>query len=191
MPRWAIGLLGCGGLIALLLVALLVVAIVSGTSSTTAPSNQQQGQEQTSGTNKTANKAKSDSNSVEVGVGETATLRDRTFTVNDVQRDFKPQNRFNKTQPGNEFVLTAITLKNTGNDTIHYNINDFKMQDSNGVQKNGETMTELPNRIDFGELAPGGTLQGNLVFQAPQGDSNLKLVYQTDIFTKQTVTVDI
>lgn len=118
-------------------------------------------------------------------------MQDPTFVVNDVQRHFQPQNRFTRTQPGNEFVLTSITLNNTGNETIHYNTNDFKMQDSSGVQKNGETMSDLPNRIDFGELAPGGTLQGNLVFQAPQGDSNLKLIYETDIFSKQTVTVDI
>ena len=184
MPRWALGLLGCGGVIALLLVAILVVAIVSNPTSKSPPGTQEQTEDK-----KKSTKAKSQPNSVEVGVGETAELRDRSFVVNDVERNFQPPNRFTRTEPGNEFVRTYITIQNTSNDTIHYNINDFKMQDSNGVQKNAETMTELPNRIDYGDLAPGGTLQGNLVHEAPQGDNNLALVYETDMFSKQTVTV--
>jgi len=187
LPRWALGLLGCGGVIGLLLVAILVVAIVSNPSSKTSSgtqANQEQGEDK-----KKSTKAKSEPNSVEVGVGETAQLRDRSLVVTDVERNFMPPNRFTRIEPGNEMVRVAITLENTGDQSFSYNTHDFKMQDSNGVQKNTETIMELPNRVDFGDLAPGGTLQGNIIFQVPQGDNNLALVYETDIFSKQTITV--
>ena len=145
MPRWALGLLGCGGVLGLLLVAILVVAIVSRPPNTTSQSKQE-GEEQSEDKKKTT-KAKSDPNSVEVDVGETAELRDRTLVVNDVERNFVPPNRFTRVEPGNEFVRAFITIKNTGDQAFHYNPNDFKMQDSNGVQKPAETITELPNRM--------------------------------------------
>lgn len=186
MPRWAIGLLGCGGVIGLLLVALLVVAIVSSPQNQTSESGskQEKGEEK-----KKTSKAKGDPQAVEVGVGETAELRDRTLVVNDIERNFTPPNRFSKTEPGNEFVRVSITLQNTGDQDIHYNTHDFKVQDSNGVQRNTETMPQLPNRVEYGELAPGGTLNGNIVFEVPQGDNNLSLIYETDAFSKRTVTV--
>src|SRR4028119_1789837 len=42
---------------------------------------------------------------------------------------------------------------------------DFKAQDSNGVQKSYQSFSELPYSLEFGDLAPGGTVEGNLVFE--------------------------
>ncbi len=126
-------------------------------------------------------------------MGESAELRDRTLIVNEVERNFTPLGRISRLEPGNEFVRVSLTLTNTGDKSINYNINDFKVQDSNGVQSSHYSPAEsdLPYRISYGGLAPDGELFGNIVFQVPQGDSRLKLIYETDIVSKRTVTVTL
>lgn len=83
-----------------------------------------------------------------------------------------------KPQDGNEYLRTYITLKNTSNQSFDYNAGKFQVQDSSGVQHRGRTLSELPYRIEFGELAPGGTVEGNLIFEIPEGDSGITLIYE-------------
>jgi hypothetical protein len=192
--KWLIPLLGCGGLLGLLLVAVLVVAIVSAPSNNQASQSSQSGGEQENADQKKkkSTQSNSDPQDVTVAVGETATLRDRTLVVNEVERNFLPPNRFSRVQqPGNEFVRVNITLKNTGNQAFSVNPFDFEVQDSSGVQKKPTTMSDLPDPIDLGDLASGGTLDGNVVFEAPQGDNGLNLLYETDIIQRRTVTVPL
>src|SRR5215203_6354662 len=126
--KWVIGLLGCGGLVALLLVALLVVAIVSGPTNQTAQSGgggQENGtEEEEKEEKKPAPKKKSGPENVEIAVGETAELQDRTLVVNEVQHGYPPQ-RFQRVEPGTELLRVYVTLKNTSNQPFNYNLNDF------------------------------------------------------------------
>jgi len=190
--KWVIGLLGCGGLVVLLLVALLVVAVVSGPTKQTAQSGgggqESSGEEEKEEKKKSEPKKKSGPENVAVAVGETAELQDRDLVVNEVQHGYPPR-RGQRLEPGTELIRLYITLRNTGNQPINYNPLDFKVQDSNGVQKNYEGMSDLPYRLEYGSLAPDGTVEGNLAFEVPQGDNNLQLVYQANQFQRQTVTV--
>jgi hypothetical protein len=190
-----IGLLGLGGLVALLLVALLVVAVVSGSTNQTAQSGgggQENGgseeKEAKEEKKKSEPKKKSGPENVAVAVGETAELQDRNLVVNEAQHGY-PLRRGQKLEPDSELLRVYITLKNTGNQPINYNPLDFKVQDSNGVQKNYEGMSDLPYRLEYGSLAPDGTVEGNLAFEVPQGDNNLQLVYQANQFQRQTITI--
>jgi hypothetical protein len=65
------------------------------------------------------------------------------------------------------------------------------VQDSNGVQHRGQALTELPYPVRPGTLAPGGTLEGNLVFEVPRGDSGLSLLYEPFERNVGTVTVTL
>src|SRR5215211_6111577 len=174
--KWVIGLLGCGGLVALLLVALLVVAIVSRPTNQTAQSGgggQESSGEEEKEEEKPAPKNKSGPENVEAAVGETAELRDRTLLVNEVQHGYPPR-RGQRLEPGNELLRVYVTLNNTGNQSFSYNSHNFQVQDSNGVQKYSTTVPELPYRVAYGDLAAGGTMEGNMVFEVPEGDRNLK-----------------
>jgi hypothetical protein len=175
-----------------LIVALLVVAIVSGPQNETAQSGggQENSEEEAKGEEKKAtSKTKTDPAAVTVGVGETAELRDRTFVVNEVERNYVSPNRFTRVEPGNELIRVYVTLQNTGDQAFNYNVHNFEVQDSGGIQKIPQTIMELPNRIEFGDLAPGGTLEGNMVFEVPEGDNGLSLLYETDIIQKRTIIV--
>jgi hypothetical protein len=144
----------------------------------------------TSGEKKTETKNNPRSDNVEVAVGETAELRDRTLIVNEVERDYFPDSRSARNpQSGNEFIRVYITLTNTGNVDFPYNVGKFEIQDSNGVQHRSQSPTELPYRIGSGDLASGGTLEGNLVFEIPQGDSGIGMVYEPFERNAGTVTV--
>jgi hypothetical protein len=148
-----------------LLLLLIVVVAISEDQDTTGSQKQDRSEDK-------PKKTKSD-----VGVGEAATMNDRVLRVEDVERSYRSPRELDRPDPGNEFVRVQITLSNTSNQTFSINPLDFEFQDSAGVQRENEHISDLPNRIDLGSIAPGGTLRGHMVFEAPQGDSNLKLVY--------------
>ena len=139
---------------------------------------------------KSGSKSNSSSGSATVAVGEPAELEDRTFTVTEVERNYAPRNRFSKAESGNEFLRVLVTLTNTSNRPINYNPFDFEVQDSNGVQKGQAFVSEVPNDLESGDLAPDGRVEGNMIFEVPRNDNNLKLIYTLNMFSGETVTVE-
>jgi hypothetical protein len=136
----------------------------------------------------TPKKKKTEPENVEARVGEAAELGDRVLTVNEVTGYASP-NQFRRPAQGNEYIRVYITLRNTGNQPFSYSPLNFKVQDSNGVQKNYETFSEMPYRFENGSLAPDGQVEGNLAFEVPQGDNNLRLIYETNAIQGRTITV--
>ena len=189
IPRkWRIaGLLGCGG-VGLLLLALIVVGIVSGASNNTAQSGG--GKESGENKSKAGSKSKGGSGDVTAAVGEPVELEDRTFTVAEVERDYAPRNRFSKAESGNEYLRVLVTMTNTSNRPIDYNPFNFEVEDSNGVRENQAIVPEVPNNLESGNLAPDGNVEGNMIFEVPRNDNNLKLIYTTNMFSGETVTVE-
>jgi hypothetical protein len=195
MPRWLkMSLLGCGGLIVLLAVFVVALGIVFGFQrGNQASQGGGGGGGDTSSQQTRAPKTKTANTAVEVNAGETAELRDRTLVINEVERNFVPNSRIAQQKAGYEFVRVYVTRTNTGSQSFDYNVNNFKVQDSNGVQNNysGPAMQNIPYPISTGALAPGGTLEGNLVFEVPQGDTGLSLVYEPFERNLGTVTVHL
>ena len=127
-------------------------------------------------------------------VGQTAQLQDQTLVVNQVQRNYSPPDQLPAPQAGNEYVLVNITVNNTGNGSIDFNPFDLQVQDSNGVQKGPEPFSEIANAlVTPTTLGPRGRLTGNLLFESPQGDPGLELVYQPNPILRadETVTVTL
>src|SRR5215217_4630601 len=109
---------------------LLVVAVVSGPTNQTAQSGgdgQESGGEEEKEEKKPAPKKKSGPENVEVAVGETAELSDRTLVVDEVQHSYPPQ-RYQRVEPGTELLRVYVTLKNTSNQAFNYNLHNFQVQ---------------------------------------------------------------
>lgn len=65
------------------------------------------------------------------------------------------------------------------------------MQDSQGVQTANKYTGEMDGELNFGSLAPDGKVSGKLAFEVPEGDTNLKLVYTTDLFSDDEIIVNL
>jgi hypothetical protein len=100
-----------------LILTLLVVAIVSGP-----PTKGGGGQESAEGERKTSSKNKSGFDNVEVAVGEPAELDDRILTVAEVERPYRPGDRFRKADRGKEFLRVWVHFRNTGSQSVSYSL---------------------------------------------------------------------
>lgn len=115
-------------------------------------------------------------------VGETAKINDLEMTLTKVEKSSGSD--YDKPKDGHEFVIVTVKLHNTGSGTISYNPLYFKMQNSQG-QINDETFSVVDQNtaLQSGDLAPGGTVSGSVVFEEPKDDGNLVLKYQDDILS--------
>lgn len=172
-----IGIFGCLGLLVIGFVIIIVVAMVagSGNKSSTTGTNQ---------TSKTAEKA-------EYAVNEPITIGDQTLTVTSVQRNFNTGNEFAQPEAGKEYVVVTVKLENNGKNQISFNTFDFQIQDSNGALKSEGFIIEVQNKLNSGNLAPGGKITGNLAYEVPKDDPGLKLVFKPNFWSNKQVTVKL
>jgi hypothetical protein len=131
-----IAFIGCGGLIGLFLLLVIAIAL-SEDQDTTKDQKQDRAEDK-------PKKAKSD-----VGVREDAMMGDRVLRVEEFEGNYRPPREFDRPDPGNEFVRVQVTLSNTSNQPFSINPLDFELQDSAGVQRQRELITDLPNAIDL------------------------------------------
>lgn len=190
--KWQVGLLGCGG-VGLLLLGLLVAAIVGGASNNVATSGGGAVEANDGRADESAPASGNGSGDVggqQIAVGETIELEDHTFTVEEVERNYLSGDEFSRPQSGNEFTRVWVNITNTSsNRSVSFNPFSFEVQDSSGVQQGTTYVGEVPNEFESGELAPGGTVEGNMVFEVPQNDNNLQLLYEVNMFSGESVTV--
>ncbi len=183
-------LMSCGAVVALgvlLFVTLLVGFVVGdGETPTPDPGSKDYERDRNSAFGNSASP-----NNIEVAVGETAELLDRTLLVNEVARDYSPSSRSANSQYENESLLVYIVLRNTGNRSLEYHPTQFSIRDSDGVQHRGQALPELPNPIRPGTLAPGGTLEGTFLIEVPLNASEMSIVYEPFREDVETVTVNL
>lgn len=141
-------------------------------------------------TNTTDNSSSSSEQKTEFTKGETVSFDSRELTVTDVQRNYQTGNEYLQPESGNEFVIVTVTLKNNSDSNMDYNTFDFKLQDSNGVQKDEDFTVLSEGKLNSGSLAPGGTVTGKLGYQVMKDDAKLKLIYNGSLFGK-TVTINL
>lgn len=119
-------------------------------------------------------------------VGQTVKVSDSEMTVTKVERsngsDYdKPQ------KDGDEFVIVTVSIKNDGKDKLSYNPFYFKVQNSQGqITGSAITSTNQSTALNSGDLAPGGSISGTIVFEEPKGDAGLVLQYQDNVFANGT-----
>jgi hypothetical protein len=122
-------------------------------------------------------------------VGQVIQMKDYQLTVNSV----KKANAMGYSTPdkGKEFITVNLTIQNKGEKEVSYNPLDFKIQDSDGNQTS-ETYVTIENKLHYGSLASGGKVTGAIVFEVPKADTNLKLIYQPNVWLdNQRITVDL
>lgn len=127
----------------------------------------------------------------EFAQSEVATYKKVEYSVTGVERTKGKQ--YFEAAEGMEYVIVHIKIENKTDDKISYNALDWKMQNSNG-QEDGYKITSIDNikTLSSGDLLAGGTIEGDLVFEEPIGDTGLKLAYYpTIIDSKSAFTIKI
>jgi Domain of unknown function (DUF4352) len=111
----------------------------------------------------------------EYTVGESADIDDEALEVNEVQHDYRPSSGSSSPLPGDEFIRVNVTVSNESSTPQPYNEFYYKVEDTKGLQR-GVSLIPVSEGFTVGDLGPGETVTGNIVFDVPQGDSGLKLI---------------
>lgn len=123
----------------------------------------------------------------EYAVGEEVKQGSITLTVTDVQKNYSTGDQFSKPEAGKEFVRVNVKLVNGSSSTRSYNVYDFKIQTSTGNRLDEAFVVGVPNELHYGELASGGSVVGNIVFEVPENDKSLKLIYNGSFLSDEVV----
>lgn len=125
-------------------------------------------------------------------IGEKANLDGKTLIVNKVVRSWIETDRYPlKPDDGKEFILVHVEVTNEGEDTAHFSEYDFDVEDSNGALHSPTYAGTVPEDFDSTKLVPGGKTAGNIAFEVPKDDSNLKLHFAPNFFGKKSIIVDL
>lgn len=114
-------------------------------------------------------------------LNETAVYKDVHYTVTNVE--YSNGSEWDKPAAGKHFVIITIKIENKSDSKIAYNVFDWKMINSQG-QEDGGTFTTIDSdtNLSSGDLAPGGTKTGTIVFEQAQDESSLKLLFYSSLF---------
>lgn len=81
-------------------------------------------------------------------------------------------------KPGMQYVAAIVRYDNGTLVEASFNSYDWEMQDSAGVRRRESFFYPSRNdALNSGKLAPGGFVQGAIVFEVPVGDARLSLLY--------------
>src|SRR5947209_7727300 len=111
----------------------------------------------------------------EYAVGDTAYIDDVSLKVNEVEHNYSPSSSSLSPAPGDEFIRVNVTFSNRGSSTQPYNEYAYEVKDSQGLRRS-VSLIPVSEAFTIGTVAPGSAVAGNMVFDVPQGDSDLKLI---------------
>lgn len=165
---------GFGALLGLIITALFVVGIIASSNVNTSARRALENQQ---------NEAQSAIDGKrEFSKGETATIAGKfELKVNSVERNYTP-NPSRTPAPGKEFVLVNVTIKSISEESERVGAYSFGVI-NDGLKTAGSIAT-VPSPLQTGELEPGASTSGNLIFEVPTDATDLKLAYEAMLVDK-------
>lgn len=125
-------------------------------------------------------------------VGDTVSYQGVELTVNDVEFREPSQDEveFGEVNEGEQVVIANITLENKADETLYYNMYDFRLNADGNAKDMDVYVEDISDKIRDGHLDKDSELSGNLV-GAADPDKTLKLQYETDFWNDETVDINI
>lgn len=158
-----------------------------------APSNDEETstEDETVATTETAaTKKQEDENDKVYKIGDVAQMNDKQLTVLNVERS--KGNEYFSLKSGDEYVIVSVKITNNSKEKISYNPYDFEMSNSKGqiLQQSYSSIHE-ETALHYGELMPGGSVEGTVVFEQPQDDKKLQLQYTVNFWRARMIRVNL
>jgi hypothetical protein len=126
----------------------------------------------------------------EFSVGEAVQLDDNVLTVTEVEKS--DGDEFDQPKSGNEYVIVHLEIENAGEENISYNPFNFKMANSEGqIVDQALTIIDSDTALESGELAPGGTVSGTIVFEQPVDDPELQLQFEPSFWSGDLIKINL
>lgn len=116
--------------------------------------------------------------------GEKVVLDDVEFVLKGYERIASAE--FETPKNGYEYIRVTVGIKNSSGEKTSYNSLDWKMENSKGqILDPAVAIFNTDTDLGSGELRPGGSVEGTIVFEQPEGDKNLKLCYYGNLFNDE------
>lgn len=141
--------------------------------------------------NVSSNVSSKENEKTEYNQGEEAILGNGAITVTNVKRSQGGQ--YSKPKAGKEYVIVSLKIENKGKEKLSYNPYYFKMQNSQGQQESYTITMDINDdtQLNSGELIPGGSIEGTLVFEEPKGDTGLVLIYNDNLWSSKELKINL
>ena len=122
---------------------------------------------------------------------ETVHLEDMDVTVNSVSTS--EGENYTKPEDGKVFVLINVTITNTSDEDISYNVLYSKIQNAQGqINSLGFSMLNVKDKLHSGKLIPGGTITGTVVTEAAADEINSMIfIYEPNPFSDEEAKVQL
>lgn len=111
-------------------------------------------------------------------LNETAESEGLKVTLTDVRKNFEMDGEYSKPRPGSQFVKVSVKIENSSNSEVNVSESDVKIKESQGAIETPTSLTDiLDDRFESALLTPGGIREGAVIFEVPEDDDELKVIY--------------
>lgn len=121
-------------------------------------------------------------------IGQTITVDQVSCTL--VSAKVLAPDEFNKPKAGYQYIVVHVTMKNASTGQVSYNPFDFHIKSATGNVTDADFSTPASytanNTLNSGNLDPNGSVNGDIIFQAPIGDTKAELTWASSIFANNT-----
>ena len=129
------------------------------------------------------------SNGTVAKVGQTITVASTNMACTLVSVKPLTPDEFNQPKAGHEFIYVHIKITNKGSSEQDYDQFDFHIMDGNGNITDSDFSTPKVTQqiMNYaGKLAAGGSVEGDIIFQAPIGDHKARLTWSPSYLDSST-----
>lgn len=117
--------------------------------------------------------------------GETAKFGDFDVKVLSSTRGYTMADSYTQASDGNEFVRVGVSVKNTTDTSQSFTKYSLKLI-AGSVSNDASFVATADPEFTGGDIVPGGTAEGNIVFEVKKDSTGLKLQYETTVYDLQT-----
>lgn len=189
--------LGCGALIALIILGAIIGALGGGDDSSKVDD------QKSSATSTDKKPTKKDDQDKVVGIGTALEVGKAVFTVNEVQLTDQVGPSVLPTHASGKYVVLNVTYKNNGNEAVTIDSSFFKLKRGEKTYESDSTASmsanqgengDIQNSFFFQEVNPDMEISGKVVFDlAPEAAeaTDLQLQVQTGLFGTETGMINL
>lgn len=152
-----------------------------------------------SGTNSDSGNSKSTAQTdTKYGLKQPVSVGDLVYTANSVKKQTTVgSGAFAKTSQSGTYVVTNLTVKNNGNETVTIDSSLFELTDAAGrtfkPSSEGQTAMMFNGKDNFflKQVQPGLSATGDVVFEIPVDATGLKINVSAGLFSSKKATISL